>query len=173
MGFHADATTTELHVPAYVQDTDPGAVGAGIMWIDTSAGAGLWVSKLRNTGDTDWEEIGKTPGGGFPDIPHYSKGTGNFNVILRTAQTHIFDGQTIKISCFDLIQCMQGGAASPTYTYYIRTSAGSFGAGNSDPTAEYVSYTTAQNPAIIYVKVSDGTTTTNEALITAIVAWTA
>jgi len=173
MGFHAEVTGTGLHVPAFVQDTDPGAVGAGVMWIDTSLGAGQWVSKLRNVADDGWEEVGKTPGGStFPDIPHYSKGTGNLNVVLTATQAHIYDGQTVKISCFDLISCIQGGEASPTYTFYIRDT-GAFGAGNADPTAEYVEYTTAQSPAQIYIKVSDGTTTTTEMYVLCTVALTA
>lgn len=39
--------------PAYVQDTDPGAVGAGVFWTDTTVRP--WVVKIRNFADTGWE----------------------------------------------------------------------------------------------------------------------
>jgi hypothetical protein len=39
--------------PAYVQTTDPGAVGAGVFWVDTSS----FVLKVRNSGDTGWNDI--------------------------------------------------------------------------------------------------------------------
>jgi len=59
---HKTLTGTELHVAGYLQGGDPGAVGVGIYWIDSSAGAGLWVLKVRNATDTDWEVIAS--GGG-------------------------------------------------------------------------------------------------------------
>jgi len=37
---HKTLVGTELHVPGYLQSGDPGAVGTGKYWIDTSAGAG-------------------------------------------------------------------------------------------------------------------------------------
>lgn len=60
---HNSLTGIELHVPGYVQDTDPGAVGAGKLWIDTSAGTGLWVTKVRNATDTGWEVAGSAASG--------------------------------------------------------------------------------------------------------------
>jgi hypothetical protein len=41
----------------YVQSTDPGAVGAGMLWIDTSDGTGLWKLRVRNAADTGWESV--------------------------------------------------------------------------------------------------------------------
>jgi hypothetical protein len=58
---HRTLDTTDLHVPGYVQAEDPGTVGAGILWIDTSAGPGGWVTRVRNDANDDWESVG---GGG-------------------------------------------------------------------------------------------------------------
>ena len=52
------------HPPGYVQATDPGAVGAYKVWIDTSGGAGTWVYKVRNAANDDWETISGGGGGG-------------------------------------------------------------------------------------------------------------
>ncbi len=52
---HKNLTTTELHVPGYIASTDPGAVGAGILWIDTSLGTGHWTTNIRNSANTAWE----------------------------------------------------------------------------------------------------------------------
>lgn len=56
---HSDLDALQLHVPFnYIQDTDPGAVGAGKFWLDITAPPfQLW---RRNTGDTDWEQVGGT-----------------------------------------------------------------------------------------------------------------
>jgi hypothetical protein len=49
---HSDLSGTNLHQPfPYVQDTDPGAVGAGTWWFDTSTN----ILKVRNDTDTGWE----------------------------------------------------------------------------------------------------------------------
>ena len=55
---HETLITANVHVPGYVQGSDPGAVGAGKLWTDTSGGTGAWVTKMRNVGNTDWEVIG-------------------------------------------------------------------------------------------------------------------
>ncbi len=62
MPYHSEFVGTELHVPGYMQGTDPGAVGAGKYWIDTSGGSGSWELKVRNAADTGWETIAS--GGG-------------------------------------------------------------------------------------------------------------
>lgn len=53
-----------IHPSAYVQSIDPGAVGAGKHWVDTSSGAGTSASpyplKKRNAGNTAWDVIGGT-----------------------------------------------------------------------------------------------------------------
>lgn len=52
---HSTIIDDKLHVAGYVQNGDPGAVGAGILWIDTSGGTGKWVAKIRNDADDGWE----------------------------------------------------------------------------------------------------------------------
>jgi len=54
MSFHGDLVGEELHVPGYVQSGDPGAVGAGMLWVDTSGGAGSYILKIRNSSDSGW-----------------------------------------------------------------------------------------------------------------------
>jgi hypothetical protein len=50
--FHSDLTgDTAIHQIMYVQSSDPGAVGAYKMWLDTTYGA---VLKERNAGDSAW-----------------------------------------------------------------------------------------------------------------------
>jgi len=44
----------DIHKGAYVQNGDPGAVGAKVLWIDTTSG---FVLKKRNAGDTGWDTI--------------------------------------------------------------------------------------------------------------------
>lgn len=51
--FHKDLVEGDLHVPGYVQDTDPGAVGAGILWVDTSASPPVF--RVRNSADDGWD----------------------------------------------------------------------------------------------------------------------
>jgi hypothetical protein len=72
---HKAITGVDLHVPGYLQSSDPGAVGAGKYWIDTTAGAGLWVLKVRNAADTGWETVGSGGGGGAPTTADYLVGT--------------------------------------------------------------------------------------------------
>jgi hypothetical protein len=51
-----------IHPAAYVQSTDPGAVGAHKFWMDTSTGAGTRASpytlKKRNAANSGWELFG-------------------------------------------------------------------------------------------------------------------
>lgn len=66
---HNAQATTNLHVPGYTQTGDPGAVGAGIYWVDTTGGTGAWVLKVRNAANNGWETVasagGSTPDGSF------------------------------------------------------------------------------------------------------------
>lgn len=55
---HKDLVDGDLHKPGWVQASDPGAVGAGRLWIDTSGGSGAWRIKVRNAGDSGWETLG-------------------------------------------------------------------------------------------------------------------
>lgn len=79
---HNTMSGTNLHQPGYVQSGDPGAVGAGIMWIDTSGGTGNWVTRVRNAGDTAWEVAGAGSDGssgysGHSGISGFSGATGS------------------------------------------------------------------------------------------------
>jgi hypothetical protein len=65
MAKHQDLDAEKAHVPGFFQDTDPGAIGPGKLWIDTSGGSGNWEMKLRNATDDGWEAI--SGGSGFTD----------------------------------------------------------------------------------------------------------
>ena len=52
MSDHRDLPPSELHPPGYVQDSDPGAVGAGMYWFDPETG----VLSIRNDADDGWIE---------------------------------------------------------------------------------------------------------------------
>ena len=62
---HAIMTDAQLHVPGYVQAGDPGAVGAGKVWIDTTGGVNAWIIKIRNAANDGWEIVG------FSNISEY------------------------------------------------------------------------------------------------------
>ena len=53
---HSEITAQNIHVPGYTQDTDPGAVGAGKQWVDTTDD--LYLLKVRNSTNTGWETVG-------------------------------------------------------------------------------------------------------------------
>lgn len=56
---HKDITGADaVHPAAYIQTADPGIVGPGKAWLDTTGGAGAYVLKIRNTGDTAWDIAG-------------------------------------------------------------------------------------------------------------------
>lgn len=64
---HDTLNEGDAHEIGYRQSSDPGAVGAGISWIDTSGGTGAWVHKVRNATNTGWETVGSGGGGSTPD----------------------------------------------------------------------------------------------------------
>jgi hypothetical protein len=55
MAIHGD--TTSGHIVRYVQTSDPGAVGAGVVWVDLTTN----LMKVRNTGDTAWITLNASP----------------------------------------------------------------------------------------------------------------
>ena len=62
---HANLSGTQLHPPYnYIQDTDPGAVGARLTWLDTSGA--VYVLYMRNDSNNGWVVVGSgedyTPG---------------------------------------------------------------------------------------------------------------
>src|SRR5581483_10199931 len=55
---HAGLRGLDLHEFAhYVQPTDPGAVGPGLYWLDTSSAA-IYVLRRRNAGNSAWVTLG-------------------------------------------------------------------------------------------------------------------
>lgn len=64
MAKHQDLASISLHdAYHYVQSGDPGAVGAGKNWLDTTSPT-LWVLKRRNAADTAWVTVGDGTGSG-------------------------------------------------------------------------------------------------------------
>ena len=47
--------SSSIHKGAYIQSSDPGAVGAKVLWIDTTSG---YVLKKRKDDDSGWDTIG-------------------------------------------------------------------------------------------------------------------
>jgi hypothetical protein len=84
---HSSLVTTNLHVPGYRQDSDPGAVGAGKYWVDSSGGTGAWTLKVRNAADSGWEEIASGGGGGGITEHDYVERTTNLTVTPTTDAT--------------------------------------------------------------------------------------
>ena len=54
-GLLRDAGDADLPRPAINQDTDPGAIGAGRAWIDTTTGE----LRIRNDADDGWITVGR------------------------------------------------------------------------------------------------------------------
>lgn len=69
---HESLITANVHIPGYVQGTDPGAVGAGKLWTDTSGGTGSWVTRMRNITNTGWEVVGISGYSGVSGASGYS-----------------------------------------------------------------------------------------------------
>lgn len=55
--------------PAYVQPTDPGAVKAGVFWVDTSPGVPPYKLYVRNRTDTGWDLLSTGAPVGPPGFP--------------------------------------------------------------------------------------------------------
>lgn len=104
---HSALSGTNLHVPGYVQSSDPGAVGAGILWIDTSGGTGNWVTKIRNVTNTGWEEAGA----GGSGVSGYS-GVSGFSGVSSPGGS----GYTVAITNADLVS----GVATITHNLSSR-----------------------------------------------------
>lgn len=85
MGFHDEIEDEGLHVPGYVQVADPGAIGAGKEWMDTSLGTGNWVIKRRNAGNTGWE----TPVSAPTSHTHLEADITDLGSYANIAHTHL------------------------------------------------------------------------------------
>lgn len=57
MTWHANASS--IHKGAYIQSSDPGAVGAKVLWFDTTSG---FVLKKRNDANSGWDTIANLSG---------------------------------------------------------------------------------------------------------------
>jgi hypothetical protein len=57
MADHQDLVAASAHVVGYVQAADPGAIGAGKVWVDTTDGILNYRMFVRNSGDTGWEAV--------------------------------------------------------------------------------------------------------------------
>ena len=53
MPLHSAAVDSELHRPGYYQTSDPGAIGAGKVWVDTTNTP--YEVKIRNAANTGWQ----------------------------------------------------------------------------------------------------------------------
>ena len=83
---HSSLTGTSLHEAFhYVSGSDPGAVGAGLYWLDTSADP--YVLKRRNGTDDGWVTVGGA-GGGRTTL--YVEGDG-INLANSAAETALFN----------------------------------------------------------------------------------
>jgi hypothetical protein len=59
---HAAQTGANLHIAIrYIAASDPyvaGVTKAYDIWADTAGGSGAWILKVRNAGNSDWEQVG-------------------------------------------------------------------------------------------------------------------
>lgn len=74
MSKHEELDTVDHHKVGYVQSGDPGAIGTGKVWVDTSGGVGNWLLKIRNAADTGWESQPGASGAGLFDAVFHSRG---------------------------------------------------------------------------------------------------
>jgi hypothetical protein len=62
MALHATLDTTDHHKVGYVQSSDPGGIGTGRVWVDTTGGIGGWIINVRNAANDGWEALGGAGG---------------------------------------------------------------------------------------------------------------
>lgn len=70
MALHRDLVDENLHAVGVISPSDPGAIGAGKMWIDSSGGTGSWVFRIRNETNDGWE-VAIVAGGVGPHTHDY------------------------------------------------------------------------------------------------------
>lgn len=133
MAKHPELTGDFLHVPGYVQPTDPGAVGGGKLWIDTSAGSGNWQTKIRNVANTAWEAVsgggaGATQFTGLTDTPAAYAGAANYKLVVNGTETGVIfvpdsgGGVTVFTGLTDVPASYAGSAL-----FAVRVNAGETG----------------------------------------------
>ena len=54
MADHKDLTAASVHVVGYQQVNDPGAIGAGRVWLDTNYSPA--VMRVRNSSNSGWDD---------------------------------------------------------------------------------------------------------------------
>lgn len=120
---HDTLDGSEAHEIGYRQATDPGAVGAGISWIDTSGGTGAWVHKVRNAANDGWETVGSS-GGDFtkwdPDAPPASASSYDDEFDDQSFDTGLwseFDHGSLLTVTEDEIGCKLALAVSSSIDY--------------------------------------------------------
>jgi hypothetical protein len=59
MGVHSGYTGDEIHILGYRQSSDPGAVGAGMWWENTTTDPPVYG--VRNAANTDWNILNQAP----------------------------------------------------------------------------------------------------------------
>lgn len=93
MADHRDLAAASIHTIGYVQNADPGAIGAGKIWVDTSKGTMNWRLKVRNSANDDWEADPNGDGvGGDGEWFLYNSTTDN-------TQTELFlDGAALRLT---------------------------------------------------------------------------
>lgn len=98
MGLHSSLTGTDLHEAFhYVQTSDPGAVGAGKYWLDTTSAP--YELKRRNAGNSAWVTVGAS-GGSVPTLVSDKKSltSGNKTGLSGTTFAVIDTGLNITLT---------------------------------------------------------------------------
>lgn len=113
---HPNLTGTALHVPGYKQSSDPGAVGAGVEWIDTSTTP--FTHKSRNTGNSGWDTVGGNGAGSVTSVALTGDGT-VFNSSVTgspvTASGTLAPSLHTQAANVVLAGPPSGGAVAPTF----------------------------------------------------------
>jgi hypothetical protein len=107
--FHSQQTgASAVHPSAFIQSTDPGAIGANKMWINTTTTASVW--NRRNSTNTGWTVVGSAMTT-LGDLEYAASGGG------RTRLPAGAEGQTLTISS----GVPAWGASSGAALYLART----------------------------------------------------
>ena len=104
---HSTIVDGKLHVIGFIQDSDPGAVGAGMAWVDTSGGTGLWNLYIRNETDDGWELIDRerATGSTVVSVDYYEVLPNDLYILMTVADdaevvlpsATTYDGRVIHI----------------------------------------------------------------------------
>jgi hypothetical protein len=130
---HCNLFGVDLHVPGYNQSTDPGAVGAGMLWIDTSGGPGNWALKIRNDSDDGWELVDFESGSSSTvvNVPYYQVTEDDLYIlVVIEADAEVvlpdapaYDGRVVHIkrsSSYDVEVSTLGGLIEGGTSFFLR-----------------------------------------------------